>query len=127
MAVLVYSPTVKAFIGTQDRAGREMTLDISEDLVAGKMSLRERGIHPFGFRLQKANRKYDGLIKPMDRIVVAMSRMGTPLQIFSGYMNNGLVFSVWPRVVDLSASCTLKKLQFWYWDATSNASQNLIM
>jgi cell wall-associated NlpC family hydrolase len=63
----------------------------------------------------------------MDRIVVAMSRMGEPMQVFAGYMNNGLMFSVWPRVVDLSASCTLKKLQFWYWDATSNAAQNLIM
>jgi cell wall-associated NlpC family hydrolase len=27
----------------------------------------------------------------------------------------------------MSASCTLKKLQFWYWDSSSNASQNLIM
>jgi cell wall-associated NlpC family hydrolase len=127
MAVLVYSPTVRAYIGTTDEQGRETTLNISEDLVAGKITLREKGIHTFGFRLQNAQRKYDGIIKPMDRIVVAMSRMGEPMQVFAGYMNNGLMFSVWPRVVDLSASCTLKKLQFWYWDATSNAAQNLIM
>jgi cell wall-associated NlpC family hydrolase len=127
MAVLVYSPTVKAYISVTDKHGQAQTIDISEDLVAGKLTLREKGVHTFGFRLQNAQRKYDGLIRPMDRIVVSMSRMGVPLQVFSGYMNNGPVFSVWPRVLDLSASCTMKKLQFWYWDATSNASQNLIM
>lgn len=127
MSVFVYSPVVKAFIGRSNFQGESETIDISEDLVAGKMTLREKGIHTFGFRLQNAQRKYDGKIMPMDRIVVAMSRVGAPLQVFSGYMNNGPVFSVWPRVLDLSASCTLKKLQFWYWDPTSNASQSLIM
>lgn len=127
MSVFVYSPVVKAYIGRSNFQGESETLDISEDLVAGKITLREKGIHTFGFRLQNAQRKYDGKIMPMDRIVVAMSRVGAPLQVFSGYMNNGPVFSVWPRVLDLSASCTLKKLQFWYWDPTSNASQNLIM
>lgn len=127
MSVFVYSPVIKAFIGRSNFQGESETIDISEDLVAGKMTLREKGIHTFGFRLQNAQRKYDGKIMPMDRIVVAMSRVGAPLQVFSGYMNNGPVFSVWPRVLDLSASCTLKKLQFWYWDPTSNASQSLIM
>jgi hypothetical protein len=127
MSVFVYSPVVKAYIGRSNFQGDSETLDISEDLVAGKLTLREKGIHTFGFRLQNAQRKYDGKIMPMDRIVVAMSRVGAPLQVFSGYMNNGPVFSVWPRVLDLSASCTLKKLQFWYWDPSSNASQSLIM
>jgi cell wall-associated NlpC family hydrolase len=127
MSVFVYSPAVKAFIGTTTSSGKSQVIDISEDLIAGQMVLREKGIHTFGFRLQNAQRKYDGVIKPMDRIVVAMSRIGQPLQVFSGYMNNGPIFSVWPRVIDLSASCTLKKLQFWYWDSTSNAAQSLIM
>jgi cell wall-associated NlpC family hydrolase len=127
MAVLIYSPTVRAYVSTTNAQGRETTLNISEDLIAGKLTLREKGIHTFGFRLQNAQRKYDGIIKPMDRIVVSMSRMGEPLQVMAGYMNNGPVFSVWPRVLDLSASCTLKKLQFWYWDASSNAAQNMIM
>lgn len=109
-----------------DKDGSEKVLDLSEDLVSGSLTLRERGVHTFNFQLQNVQRKYDGIIRPMDRIVVSMSRFGQPLRTMSGYMNNGPVFSVWPRVLTLSASCTLKKLQFWFWDSQSVASQNLL-
>ena len=126
MATFVYAPRVTAHVAVTNRQGQQQILDLSEDLVNGSVTLRERGVHTFNFQLQNAQRKYDGLIRPMDRIVVAMSRFGAPLRVMSGYMNNGPVFSVWPRVLTMSASCTLKKLQFWYWDSQSVASQNLL-
>lgn len=127
MSTFIYSPTVKVLVAVTDKQGRARTLDLSEDLVSGQLTLRERGVHTFQFQLQNVQRKYDGLIRPMDRIVVSMSRFGQPLRVMSGYMNNGPIFSVWPRVIDLSASCTLKKLQFWFWDSQAVASQNLLM
>lgn len=83
-------------------------------------------MHSFNFKLQNTQRKYDGLIRPMDRIIVSMQRVGAPVRVFSGYMNDGPIFSVWPRVLDLSATCTLKRLQFWYWDSSAPKSAQLI-
>lgn len=127
MSTFVYAPTITAHVSVTNKQGVSTIVDISEDLIAGQLTLRTNGVHVFQFQLQNAQRKYDGLIRPMDRIVISMSRIGAPLRTFSGYMNNGPIFSVWPRVLNMTASCTLKKLQFWYWDASSNASQNLIM
>lgn len=126
MPTLIYQPRVYAFVSVINKKGKEQVLDISEDLTGGDMKLRTEGVHTFTFQLQNARRKYDGLIRPMDRIVVSMQRIGQPLRVFSGYMNNGPVFSVWPRVLDLSASCTLKRLQYWFWDSGAQESANLI-
>lgn len=127
MATFVYSPTITAHVEVTNKKNQQEIIDISNDLIAGKVNLRTNGVHLFQFQLQNAQRKYDGLIRPMDRIVISMSRIGSPLRTMSGYMNNGPIFSVWPRVLNMTASCTLKKLQFWYWDASSVASQNLIL
>jgi hypothetical protein len=126
MSTLIYQPRVYAFISVINKKGAEQVIDISEDLTGGELKLRTEGVHTFTFQLQNTQRKYDGMIRPMDRIVVSMQRIGQPLRVFSGYMNNGPVFSVWPRVLDLSASCTLKRLQYWYWDSGAQESANLI-
>jgi hypothetical protein len=123
---LIYQPRVYAFISVINKKGVEEVLDISEDLTGGDMKLRTEGVHTFGFQLQNAQRKYDGLIRPMDRIVVSMRRIGEPIRVYSGYMNDGPVFSVWPRVLSLTSSCTLKRLQYWYWDSGAQESANLI-
>jgi hypothetical protein len=126
LSTLIYQPRVYAFISIIDKKGKPQTLDLSEDLVSGDMKLRTEGVHTFTFQLQNAQRKYDGIIRPMDRIVVSMQRVGAPLRTFSGYMNTGPVFSVWPRVLSLSASCTLKRLQYWFWDPGAQDSASLI-
>jgi hypothetical protein len=126
VATFIYSPSVKAYISVTNKQGKAEILDISEDLVACDLTIRTNAVHTFHFQLQNAQRKYDGLIRPMDRIVVTMRRVGADVRVFSGYMNEGPVFSVWPRVLDLSASCTLKRLQFWYWDSGSAAASQLV-
>lgn len=126
MPTLIYQPRVFAFISVINKKGKEQVIDLSEDLTGGRLVLRTDGVHTFAFQLQNAQRKYDGLIRPMDRIVVSLRRIGQPLRTFSGYMNDGPVFSVWPRVLDLSASCTLKRLQYWHWDSGAQDSATLI-
>lgn len=128
MATFIYSPEVRVHVaadGTNitDFAGN--VFDLSDDLVQGSLIIRTNGVHTFSFQLQNQNRKYDGVLQPMDRITVEMKRV-TWVRVFSGYLNNGPLFSAWPRVLNMSASCTLKRLQFWYWDPTTTAAYQLV-
>lgn len=127
MATFVYSPEVNAWLSVTGKNGKEQVINISEDLVAGELTLRANAPHTFRFKLQNTQRKYDGLIRPMDRITVTMKRIGSPVRVFSGYMNDGPIFSVWPRVLELSANCTLKRLQFWYWDSSAPESWKMLL
>ena len=42
------------------------------------------------------------------------------------YLNTVPLRTAWPREVPLSASCTLKRLQYYYWDPYASASLNLM-
>lgn len=126
MSTFSYAPKVNAHIQVVNKQGKSEILDISEDLVQGSVSIRTNALHTFQFQLQNTQRKYDGVIRPMDKVVVTMQRVGAPCRVFSGYLNNGPVFSVWPRVLTLSATCTLKRLAYWYWDSGSAAAMTLL-
>jgi hypothetical protein len=119
----VYAPQIRVRISSR-KAGVG-TVDISDDLIQGSINIRTNGVHTFNFQLQNAQRKYDTVIQPMDRIVVEMYRVSW-VRVFSGYLNNGPIFSAWPRVLNMTASCTLKRLQYWYWDSSTTASSALL-
>lgn len=125
IATFVYAPEIRVRVAPSYGRAAGQVLDISEDLVQGVLNIRTNAVHTFSFQLQNPQRKYDGVLQPMDRIVVEMKRI-TWVRVFSGYLNNGPIFSVWPRVLDIQASCSLKRLQFWYWDSTSAAAVALI-
>lgn len=120
MPTLIYSPAIKVHVATS-----KGILDLSEDITTWKLDLRENGVHVFSFQLQNARRKYDGRILPMDRISVGLKRINW-LQNMTGYLNDGPIFQAWPGTLDLTASCTLKALQFLYWDSQTNQSFDLI-
>lgn len=121
MATLLYNPGIKVYIETANNG----TLEVSDDLTDGTMVRRSDGVSSFNFSLQNARRKYDGLFAPNDRIVVMMRRI-TWVRVFTGYLNSVPLLTAWPRVVPLAASCSLKRLQYWYWDSGLPASQNLV-
>ncbi len=121
MATLLYSPGVKIYVSTANNG----TIEVSDDVVDGTMVRRSDGVSSFNFSLQNARRKYDGLFAPNDRIVVMMRRI-TWMRVFTGYLNSVPLVTAWPRVVPLAASCSLKRLQYWYWDAGLPASQQLV-
>lgn len=121
MATLLYSPGVKVYIETEKHG----TLDVSDDLVDGTMVRRSDGVSSFNFTLQNARRKYDGVFAPNDRIFVTMKRI-TWMPVFTGYLNSVPLVTAWPRVVPLAASCSLKRLQYWYWDAGLPATQTMV-
>lgn len=121
MATLLYSPGIKVYIETE----RHGTLDVSDDLVDGTMVRRSDGVSSFNFTLQNARRKYDGVFAPNDRIFVTMKRI-TWMPVYTGYLNSVPLVTAWPRVVPLAASCSLKRLQYWYWDAGLPATQTMV-
>jgi cell wall-associated NlpC family hydrolase len=101
-------------------------IDVSDDLVSGQLTRRVDGVSDFQFSLINPRRKYDEVFTPNDRITVLMKRV-TWVRVFTGYLNRVPLLTAWPRNVSLTASCSLKRLQYWYWDPESAFTQQMIM
>jgi len=121
MAVFLYSPGIKVYVSTQDNG----IIDISDDLTQGNLVRRSDGVSTFNFSLMNPRRKYDGVFTPNDRIIVMMKRVSW-LRVFTGYLNQVPLVTAWPSTVKMNASCSLKRLQMWYWDPGLAASQNMV-
>ncbi|MEU6362274.1 C40 family peptidase [Streptomyces albidoflavus] len=121
MPNFVFAPGCKVYIATQKHG----IIDVSDDLVEGKMTRRSDGVSGFSFSLQNARRKYDGVLTPNDRVSVQMKRLKW-VQVYTGYLNRVPLVTAWPRVVHLTSSCSLKRLQYWYWDSHAEASQEMV-
>ena len=118
---LVYSPAVSILIHTQKYG----TIDVSDDIISGDLTLNQDAPHNLSFRLENVRRKYDGVFMPNDRVVVRLKRIRW-LQVFAGYLNSVPFASVWPRAVDISATCTLKRLIYTFYDPGSIEATNLM-
>lgn len=122
MPTLIYSPGVRCYIDTEKNG----ILDVSEDLCgSATMVRRVDGVSTWDFNLMNARRKYDGVFTPNDRIIVMMKRI-TWLRTFSGLLNTVPIKTIWPQEVPLSSSCTLKRLQYFYWDPANTNTQTMI-
>jgi cell wall-associated NlpC family hydrolase len=122
VSTLVFAPGCKVYIDSYKKGA---ILDVSDDLTGGGMQRRADGVSQFQFGLTNVRRKYDNVFTPNDRIVVVMKRL-TWMRTFTGYLNQVPLFSSWPRDINLSASCSLKRLQYFYWDPYLSASQELV-
>jgi len=57
------------------------------------------------------------IFHPMDPIIITMTRLRDhPIQVFTGYCDTTPYLSLYPGIVSVEASCTLKRLQYTYWD-----------
>jgi cell wall-associated NlpC family hydrolase len=120
MATFVYAPAIRVHIESQDKG----IIDVSGDIANWELIRRSNAVSSFNFLLQNAQRKYDGVFRPSDRISVELKRI-TWVRVFTGSLNNSPIFSAWPRALPMSASCSLKKLQFWPWDPTTTAAVDM--
>jgi cell wall-associated NlpC family hydrolase len=130
MGSFVYSPQIRVYIeagGSYYRKDTSVkTYDVSEDLVSGTMNRRLDGVSDFSFELLNPQRKYDEIFTPNDRITVLMKRV-TWVRVFTGYLTEVPLLTAWPRNVSITASCSLKRLQYSYWDPESAYTQQMIM
>ncbi len=121
MATFVYAPAIQVRI--RDRYGE--IYDVSDDIASWELVRRSNAVSGFTFVLQNTQRKYDRVFSPGDAISVSLKRI-TWVPVFTGTLNNVPIFSAWPRPLMMSASCTLKKLQFWPWDPSTSYANNMI-
>ena len=121
MPTLLYQPGIRVYI----HSAKGGVIDVSEDLVQGTMVRRSDGVSTFDFTITNPRRVYDGIFAPNDRIVVLMKRV-TWMRVFTGLLNSVPLMSIWPRDVNLRASCSLKRLQYYYWDAYAPESITLL-
>lgn len=121
MATLVYAPGVRVIIKTLN----DGTIDVTEDVVGGNVNRSEDAISTASIRLANPNRKYDRVFTPNDSISIEMKRVRW-MPVFTGYLTSVPYFSAWSREVELTASCTLKRLQNFYWDPYAPASIQLL-
>ena len=124
MANFLYNPGVRVYIDTgSDRHG---LVDVTEDLQSGTMVRRSDGVSTFDFQINNPQRVYDNVFMPNDRIVVTMKRLKW-IRTFTGLLNSVPLFSAWPQPVTIRASCSLKRLQYWFWDPYAPQSINMLL
>lgn len=122
MPVLLYAPGVKMAVSTVSHG----VIDLTDDLVRGRVTLTENALSSIDITVANHRRKYDGVFTPNDRFFIQMRRVGPYLPILSGYLNKVPKFSIYPRSVNLTGSCTLKRLQYHPWDPGAFESWLLI-
>jgi len=121
MATFAYAPDIRVHVFSTNNG----ILDISNDLANWEVVRRSNAVSTFNFTLQNPERKYDGVFRPGDQITVELKRL-TWCRVFTGTLNVTPVYSAYPRALPMSASCTLKKLQFWPWDPSTTAATALL-
>ena len=113
MKRFIYSPEVTAYIRSEE-AGK--VFDVSKDIVSGSVTRRLDALSDAQLTLQNKFGLYTRKFKPMDRIAIFMRRVGDPMLVFSGYVDEAPFYQMFPAPVSISASCSLKLLQNTYFD-----------
>lgn len=129
MKRVVYSPRVWAWIKCEDPdTGKERTVDVSQYIVSGSVTRNVNAVSEAELVLRNPGRMWTDasnegkrgkpLFRPMDPITIwMMRRPGHPVQVFTGYLDRSPYYQLYPGVVTLMASCTLKRLMHTYFDA----------
>jgi hypothetical protein len=114
---LVYSP--KAYVYTKNSAG--VVNDLTDYVTAGEVQRLVNQVSSAEVTLRNPNRIFtkpmDPVFHPMDSITIYLERIkGYPVQTFTGYLDSTPYYQMFPGTVTLQASCTLKRLQYTYFD-----------
>lgn len=119
MQRLVYSP--KAFVFIRRRNGD--IADVSRYCTAGSVERRVNAVSTANFTLRNPNMLFTSrggehaAFFPMDPVTIYLQRLkGRPVRVFTGYLDETPYYELYPGVIEFSASCTLKKLMYTYFD-----------
>lgn len=122
MSILVYNPGIRCLI---DSTVAGSTIDVSDDIQSGTVTLTENGLHTMQINLLNKNRKYDHAFSPNDRFVIYMKRINE-LVVMTGYLNTVPYVTAWPRSVPITGYCANKRGLFHFWDPGTPASFDLM-
>lgn len=128
MKRLVYAPKINAYIkadsGVYDLT--EYITDFSIDRKINQVSTAEITFrnpnkkwtnHEYTDTIT-GQKKVGPIFHPMDPITILLTRLqNRPVQVFTGYCDTTPYLQLFPGTVQIKASCTLKKLQYTYFDA----------
>ena len=117
-ARLVYSPKIYAFT----KNAQEETLNISPWVVSGDTVRNLDGASTASLVLRNPDKIFttpkNGIaFHPQDPITIYLERLaGYPVRVFTGYLDETPYLQLQPSVIQLQATCTIKRLQFTYFD-----------
>jgi len=118
MQRFVYTPRVEAYI----KLNTGKIIDVSDEIISGSISLRLNAMSEAELTLQNKHGRFvrtgvsGSMISPMDQIVIKMSRVGQPENVFAGYIDESPHYQLYSGPVTIRASCILKLLQHTYFD-----------
>jgi hypothetical protein len=130
MKRLVYSPSIKAWVkadsGVVDLSPYIIDCTIKrniDDVSKAEITFRnpkvtQNGKNRFMFtQHEDENGQVRPVFHPMDPITIVMERVANkPVQVFTGYCDTTPYVQLFPGAAKISASCTLKRLLYTYWD-----------
>lgn len=128
MKRLVYAPKVNAYVKSDYGI-----IDISDYITRGGVNRKIDQVSTAELTIRNPNMKWTDhsyrdevtgeemigpIFHPMDPIVIFLTRLqNRPVQVFTGFLDKSSYMQMHPGTVSLTASCTLKKLLYTYFDA----------
>lgn len=122
MKRLVYSPRVDVYVKRDDGEVVDLSPYVTDCTV--KRTVNSVSSATISFRnpaMRFTNHDWpDGIgpmFHPMDPITITLTRLrDRPIQVLSGYCDTTPYLQLFPGTCTITASCTLKRLQYTYWD-----------
>lgn len=129
MQRLVYSPSIKVWVksdsGIIDLSPYVVSCNVDRkvnDVSTAQVEFRnpkvmQDGKSRFMFTEHSENGQILPVFHPMDPITITFERIaGRPIQVFTGYCDSTPDVQLFPGTAKITASCTLKRLKYTYWD-----------
>ena len=127
MKRLVYSPKINAYIKADSGV-----YDVSDYIVDFSIDRKVNQVSSAQLTLRNPNKKWTNfsytnpstgqketgpVFHPMDPITILLTRLrNRPVQVFTGYCDSTPYLQLFPGTVQLTASCTLKRLLYTFFD-----------
>lgn len=129
MQRLTYSP--KAWIFIRRRNGT--VADVSRYVTSGSVNRRVNAVSTANFVLRNPNMIFTSssgkaaAFYPMDPITIYLQRIKDhPVRVFTGYLDETPYYELYPGTIEFSASCTLKRLLYTYFDPALPYTQSFL-
>lgn len=125
MRRLTYAP--KAYVFVRSRNHKNQIFNLTDYVVEGSVDRKVNDVSKATVVLRNAFLQFsperkESFFLPMDGITIWLQRLkNQPIQVFTGYLDSVPFYQMYPGNCQLTASCTLKRLNYTYFDPTIQA------